>query len=64
MNLKGLCVVGFLMGVVLVAVIVHTALGNLPSGRKDAVLATQVVTALVAGVNIAYQYWQIKKRDS
>jgi hypothetical protein len=64
MNLKRLCIVGSIVGVVWVAAIVHTAVGNLPTGRMDATLAIQVVAALVVGVNLAYRYRQLSKRDS
>jgi hypothetical protein len=64
LNLKSLRIIGAFMGVFWVAAIVLTAIGNLPTHRKDSALAAYVLGALVTAGNVAYRYWQIKNRNS
>jgi hypothetical protein len=62
--MKGLLVCALITGAVLATAIVLTAVGNLPAARKDGALASQIVAAVAAGVNFAYRYRQMSKRDS
>lgn len=62
-TLKGVRILGAVLGVFWVAAIALTAVGDLAPDRKPQVLAVYGVAALITAGNVAYRYQQVSKRD-